>query len=223
MKCIILCAGKGSRMGGGLPKALLPIKGKPLFRHVMEMWETSVDGFIFVVGHRWEEVVNTLPSEAEYVVQNPQRGIADAILQAERLTYGEPFVVALGDCVQRGEWILPEVPIEIGVGVWETDDQELIRRSNSVEIDKGCICRVVEKPKEAPNNYCGMGTYFFDNRVVEYIKKTPVSSLRGEVEITDTIQLMILSGERITPVFFNGEYLNVTYPEDLQKAEELLS
>ena len=67
-----------------------------------------------------------------------------------------------------------------------------------------------------------MGFYFFNKRVFDYIKLIKSSPLRGEVEITDTIQNMIDSGEKMTPVFFRGNYLNVTYPEDLVKAERLL-
>jgi len=68
-----------------------------------------------------------------------------------------------------------------------------------------------------------MGTYFFDKRIFDYIRKTPKSSLRNEIEITDTIQLMINSRERVSPFFFIGRYLNITYPEDIKEAEELLN
>jgi len=33
---------------------------------------------------------------------------------------------------------------------------------------------------------------------------------------------MIDSGEKLTPVIFRGKYLNITYQEDIKKAEELL-
>lgn len=67
-----------------------------------------------------------------------------------------------------------------------------------------------------------MGTYFFDKRVFDYIGGTPPSILRGEVKITDVIQYMIAAGEEIAPVFFRGNYINITYPENLKKAEEIL-
>jgi dTDP-glucose pyrophosphorylase len=68
-----------------------------------------------------------------------------------------------------------------------------------------------------------MGVYFFDKRVFDYIRKTPPSALRSEVEITDVIQNMIDAGERIAPVWFKGKYINVTYPEDIRKAEEVFA
>ncbi len=171
----------------------------------------------------WINVIDYLPRNSIYVFQDSQKGIADAILKVEPLIEDEKFVVALGDCIQVGEWVEPQGPTELGVGIWETSDTRAIRSSYSVEIKDGYVSKVVEKPQELVNNYCGMGTYFFDRRVFNYIRKTPKSSLRNEVEITDTIQLMVASGERISPVFFKGNYLNVTYPEDIARAEELLS
>lgn len=221
MKCVILCAGESRRMGGDIPKVLLPINGKPLLHHIIDMWESSVDGFIFVLSYRWLGMIKCLPKEPLYVFQDSRQGIADAILKVEPLIDNE-FVVALGDCIQRGEWQIPLAPIELGIGVWETNNLEAIKASYSVEIKDGYVSRVVEKPKEIVNNYCGMGTYFFDIRVFDYIRRTPVSNLRDEVEITDTIQLMINSEEKIAPVIFRGDYLNVTHPEDIQRAEELL-
>jgi len=58
---------------------------------------------------------------------------------------------------------------------------------------------------------------FFD-----FIYKTPPSALRNEVEITDVIGNMIIAGEPISPVMFDGEYINVTCLDDLKKAREIL-
>jgi len=221
MKCVVLCAGRGHRMGGLAPKVLTPINGKPLIHHVIDMWETSVDSFIFVVGYKWQEVTEVLPKDSKFVRQEPQRGIADALLQVEKILRKESFVVALGDCIQVGKWIIPP-KLELGVGIWETNNKDEIRRSYSVEIKDNLICKVEEKPKNPSNNYCGMGTYFLDGRVFNYIRRTPLNPLRNEREITDVIQKMIDSGEKLTPVIFRGKYLNITYQEDIKKAEELL-
>ena len=82
---------------------------------------------------------------------------------------------------------------------------------------------MVEKPKVLPNNLCGMGFYFFGREVFDHADETPPSKLRGEVEITDTLQVMIDSGAPLLPVHFNGSYLNVTYREDIPRAEAMLS
>jgi len=222
MKCVVLCAGKGSRMGVSSLKVLLPVRGKPILHHVIDMWKYNVDSFVFVVGYQKEEVIKQLPLDAIIVVQEEQRGIADAILQVEE-HIEDRFVVALGDCIQSGHFVVPIQGIEQGIGVWAViGSAKAVKQGYSVEVTGNWVSRVVEKPKGTQKAFCGMGTYFFDRRVFDYIRRTPVSSLKGEAEITDTVQLMIDGGEKITPVFFKGRYLNITTPGDLKKAEEVL-
>jgi dTDP-glucose pyrophosphorylase len=43
--------------------------------------------------------------------------------------------------------------------------------------------------------------------------------LRNEIEITDVIQNMVNEGEEISPVMFDGTYINMTSPEDIKEAE----
>jgi 2-C-methyl-D-erythritol 4-phosphate cytidylyltransferase len=48
---ILLCAGRGERLGLGVPKALAPLAGRPLFAHPLETLERShVIDAIVVVG-----------------------------------------------------------------------------------------------------------------------------------------------------------------------------
>ncbi|MCK4649382.1 hypothetical protein KAT51_07650, partial [bacterium] len=96
-------------------------------------------------------------------------------------------------------------------------------QSYSIKIKNGLICQVKEKPERVFNNLCGMGFYFFNKKIFDYSRLTKPSKLRNEIEITDVIQNMIDGGERISPVFFEGDYLNITFPQDLKKAEEWIS
>ena len=88
--------------------------------------------------------------------------------------------------------------------------------------ENGSISKVVEKPKQLINNLCGMGFYFFGEKIFDYIKDTTSSELRNEVEITDAIGNMIAGGEEVFRIFFEGEYLNITFPDDIQIAEKML-
>ncbi|MFZ3073450.1 MAG: nucleotidyltransferase family protein [Thermodesulfobacteriota bacterium] len=225
-KCVILCGGKGTRL---LPlslkkqKGMIEVKGKPVLRHVVDYWRQFTDDFIFVVKYKKAEIqrfAKTLPIKARFVEPKKLRGIANGIYQAKGFV-GEKFIVVLGDCVCNGRFAFPS-GMSQGVGVWETGKKDDIRRSYSLNIEKGRILGVKEKPKRLLNNLCGMGFYFFDRKVFDYIEKTPPSPLRGEIEITDVIQNMIEAGEKLKPVFFKGGYLNITFAEDVKRAEEIL-
>ncbi len=226
LKCVVLCAGKGIRIlphSEEIPKVMLQLNEKPIIGHVIDYWKKYTNDFIFIVGYRKEQVINyvkKLPINSTFVEQKNIRGIADAISHVENLV-SENFIVVLGDCICDGSFNFSK-EMEQGVGVWETKNLNDIKQSYSIELEEKFLNKVVEKPIEIPNNCCGMGFYFFNNKVFEYISQTPASELRNEIEITDVIQNMINKGEKIKPVFFEGNYLNITYPNDLKKAEEII-
>ncbi len=226
LKCVVLCAGEGRRIlpdSLAKPKVMIEIRNKPILLYVVEYWKRYTDDFIFVVGYKKEQVIEftrQLPINSEFVEQKELRGIAHGVLCARGLV-SDRFIVVLGDCIYRGEFCFPQ-NMEQGIGVWKTNSVEDIKRSYSVETKNNLVCRVEEKPKEVLNYLCGTGFYFFDKRVFGYIEIAKPSKLRNEVEITDVIQDMINAGEQVTPVTLRGDYLNITYPEDLQRADEIL-
>ena len=211
-----------SALTADMPKVLANINGRPAVHHVIDFWRPWVDEFVFIVGYKKElviEYISSLGIPASFVEQTEMRGIANAVMHAEGLV-DERFVVVLGDCLCKGGFRFPD-GLDQGFGVIETQNERDIRQSYSVEIQDGALRRVVEKPKELINNICGMGFYFFSRTLFEYIRKTPPSALRGEVEITDVIQGMIDGGERVSPVWFDGDYINLTYPEDIERASHI--
>jgi dTDP-glucose pyrophosphorylase len=224
LKCVILCAGRGTRIlphSEDVPKAMLELNNQPILYYVIDYWKQFTNDFIFVVGYKKEQVIDyvkKLPIYSTFVEQKKLRGIADAVNHVKDYVSGN-FILVLGDCICEGKFNFP-ANMEMGVGVWETSNLEDIKRSYSIEITNDVINKVVEKPKEIPNNLCGMGFYFFNSKVFDYIKITPPSKLRNEIEITDVIQNMINGGETIKPIFFNGNYFNITFPEDIVNVEK---
>lgn len=226
VRCVVLCAGRGSRLNpitADMPKVLAEVNGKPVIHYVIDFWKQFTDDFIFIVGYKKDAVIDYISREtvsAEFIEQKEQRGIAHAVLHSEKLVH-DKFIVVLGDCVCNGGFLFPG-DMDQGVGVWTTDNEEAIRQSYSVELQDGLIKRVAEKPGTVINNLCGMGFYFFRKKVFDYIRVTMPSSLRNEVEITDVIQKMIEAGEPVSPVWFNGGYINVTFPEDIDRAGNMV-
>lgn len=221
---VMLCAGKGNRLmelGQEIPKSLVPINGAPIISYVIEYWRQFATGFIFVVGYKKDQLISyiqglRLDVPVIFVEQERPLGIAHAVSYAEKYIDGE-FAVVLGDCMCKGEFKFPK-GFRQGVGVWQTDNSEYIKKSYSIEIEGDFIKRVVEKPVQLVNDLCGLGYYFFEKKAFDYIRNTPPSALRNEIEITDVIQRMIDGAEKIAPVFFSGEYINVGSKEDIAAA-----
>lgn len=224
VKCVILCAGEGSRISSathGLPKSLISYTDKPVLDSIINYWSEFSQEIVFVVGYRKDMIIDFVSGKnikAEFIEQDKPKGIADAVYRVKDAV-GDNFIVVLGDCVCSGVFQFPP-EFDQGVGICVTDRAEDIKKSYSVELDNhNFIKKVVEKPREITNKLCGMGYYFFNSRVFEFILKTPPSALRGEIEITDVIQNMIDSGLKISPIYFKGEYININYPQDLKRAQ----
>ncbi len=78
---IILAAGFGTRMKSALPKALHPIAGRPMLRHLLASCEAVFDRIIVVVGPDMDAVAK-IAAPHSVVVQHDRLGTAHAALQA---------------------------------------------------------------------------------------------------------------------------------------------
>jgi dTDP-glucose pyrophosphorylase len=226
LTCVIICAGKGRRIlpnSKEIPKTMILLNEKPILHYIVEYWRKYTNNFLFIVGYKKDHIItyaSQLDIQSKFIEQKELKGIANAISHAKEAV-SDNFIVVLGDCLCRGTFS-PLGRMIQGIGVWKTESHEYIQNNYAVVIEEDKLSKVIEKPQEIYNNFCGMGVYFFNKKIFHYIEKTPPSILRYEIEITDVIQTMIDSHERITPVFFNGEYLNITFPKDITIAEELL-
>src|SRR5271154_2279564 len=81
---VILAAGLGTRMKSALPKALHPIAGRPMLRHLLASCEQVFDRIVVVVGPEME-AVQALAQPHLVVVQAERLGTAHAALQAADL------------------------------------------------------------------------------------------------------------------------------------------
>ena len=133
----------------------------------------------------------------EYVVQPNPNGLAQAFILGESFIGSEDVCLVLGDNIFYGH------------GLIELLQQSLKRASNEkratvfayyvkdperygvAEFDNNAnVISVEEKPKKPKSNYAITGLYFFPNDVVQKAKKIKPSN-RGELEITDIIELFL--------------------------------
>jgi bifunctional UDP-N-acetylglucosamine pyrophosphorylase/glucosamine-1-phosphate N-acetyltransferase len=78
---IILAAGFGTRMKSALPKALHPIAGRPMLRHLLASCEAVFDRIVVVIGPDMDAVA-AIAAPHIVVVQHDRLGTAHAALQA---------------------------------------------------------------------------------------------------------------------------------------------
>lgn len=227
MKAVILAAGEGSRMRPltyRQPKVMLPIANKPILEHLLiEVKAAGCREFVLIVGYRDERVRDYFGSgekwqvSIEYCTQKKQLGTADALNQArERLD--DDFLVINGDIIASRQDIARLIRSEGNtMAITEVKDG---RDLGMVELTGDRVIRIYEKPPKAPSSVANAGIYHFTAEIFSAIARTPRST-RGEYEITDSIQLLIDGGVKVSHQSVS-QWLDFSYPWDLLAANEKL-
>jgi len=235
MKGIILHGGAGTRLRPltfSGPKQLIPIMNKPVSQYVLEdLVSSGITDIAIVLGEVFPELVREHYGDGSrfgcritYIYQGKPLGIAHAVGICREFVGEEPFVVYLGDnLLQQGiKRYLDEFlskNYDAFVLLKEVEDP---RRFGVAEFDeKGRLVRLVEKPKVPPSNYALVGVYFFKPVVFDVIKDIR-PSWRGELEITDTIQLMLERGFKVGYAFVEGWWLDTGKKDDILHANALM-
>ena len=226
MNAVILAAGEGKRMRPltyERPKVMLPIAGKPIMEHLLEeVKRAGIKNFLFVVGYHDETIRDYFGNgadwdvEIQYVTQKAQLGTADALWRAEKLVE-DKFLMLNGDTIVSADDIKRVITGDITLGVIEVTNPE---EYGVVETEGEKITRIHEKMREPPSNLINAGVYLLDETIFNALSRT-AKSKRGEFELTDSIQLLIDEGNRISWKKI-GRWTDVSYPWDLLAANELL-
>jgi len=230
MKGVVLAAGKGERLRpltDDRPKVVLKVANRPIIEYVLENLYSFVDEFVIVVRYRAERIKETLGDEfggkpITYVEQLPGEGTAKAI-ESVRESVEDEFIVANGDIYFEEEAVRELVSAfrrekaDAAVVVKHFEDLSHFGR---VEVEGSRVVRIVEKPGRIAG-YANLGIYAFRSSVFEFIAKTGLSE-RGEYEITDTINLMIDAGLKVTAVPYDGYWNDVGRPWNLLELNEYL-
>ena len=96
---IILAAGKGTRMKSHLPKPLVPVKGRPMVRYLIDALESAgVEDIAIVIGHGADEMRNELGNAYKLPFQEVRSGTADAVAcAASAVSDSKHVFVFVGD------------------------------------------------------------------------------------------------------------------------------
>jgi glucose-1-phosphate cytidylyltransferase len=103
MKTVILCGGKGTRMGyEDLPKPMFNIGSRPILWHIMKIYESfGYKDFILLLGYEKEKIIRYFKNSKEWNIEFVDTGIdtntGGRIKKIEHLVKGETFFATYGD------------------------------------------------------------------------------------------------------------------------------
>jgi len=207
MKGVVTAGGLGTRLFPltfATNKHLLPVYDKPMIFYPIEtLVKAGIKEILIITGGPHAgHFIRTLKngkelgvSHLEYVYQENEGGLADAVRLSEDFADGGPITVILGDNTTDAD-IGPSVkrfkkgavmflkkvpdPQRYGVPVFDAKNPKK-------------IIGIEEKPKVPKSTYASTGLYIFDSKCFDYIR-TLKPSKRGELEITDLQNKYIKAG-----------------------------
>jgi len=216
LTAIIPAAGEGTRLRPhthSLPKALLPVAGKPVLAHILDpLAAVGVDRVILVLGYLGERIEawvrGRYPALGVEVVRQTRRlGLGHAVYRA--LEDGDlasgPCLVVLGDTILKADFAGLVASPQHALGVMAVDDP---RRFGVAVVEDGRIAELEEKPDEPRSDLALVGIYQFRDvaplrgALAEIIRKE--QRTRGEFQLTDGLAAMIAAGERLNPFPIEG-------------------
>lgn len=222
MQCVILAAGKGTRLRpltDTCPKPLITVAGRPLLDHIVAALPSSVDELIIVVGYLGEQIKTYCGSEfhgkkVTYIVQEEQNGTAMALWLCRDLLKGRFLFMFADDIHGKGD-IARAVSFSRSMLTMTSENPE--RFGVVVRNPDGTLSEIIEKPTHPPSNLVSTGVMVLDTNIFNFVPETEVN---GEYYLTEVIERY--AREYPIAVVEEEMWVPIGYPEDIEKAEELL-
>jgi glucose-1-phosphate thymidylyltransferase len=236
LKGIILHGGAGTRLRPLTftgPKQLIPVANKPISQYVLEdLVEAGISEIAIVLGNIYPEKVkeyygdgSRFGAKITYVYQGEPKGIAHAVKLCEDFVGDDKFVVYLGDNLIKGgianftEKFSKNKELDAMILLTQVKDPS---RFGVARFDSsGRIVGLIEKPKDPPSNFALAGIYFFSPLIFEMISELK-PSWRGELEITEAIQMLFDKGANVIHDIIKGWWKDTGKAEDIIEANRLL-
>jgi glucose-1-phosphate thymidylyltransferase len=234
MKALVLAGGAGTRLRPityTSAKQLVPVANKPVLFYGLEaIADVGVTDVGLVVGDTAAEIMAAVGDgsqfgiKASYIPQHAPLGLAHAVQVARNFLGDDDFVMYLGDNFIVGgiselvdgfrsarpaaQIMLTRVADPCEFGVAELDEH-------------GRVIGLEEKPKKPKSDLALVGVYMFTRAVHEVIAQlTP--SWRGELEITEAIQKLIDSGQRVDSSLITGYWKDTGNVADMLEVNRMV-
>ncbi|MDQ3740991.1 MAG: glucose-1-phosphate thymidylyltransferase [Actinomycetota bacterium] len=234
LKGLILSGGRGTRLRPityTSAKQLVPVANKPvLFYGIEAMAAAGIEDIGIIIAPETGDEIKAVTGDGErfgvritYILQDEPAGLAHAVLTAEPFLGTSPFVMYLGDNLLQGGMtelvddfrnhepdaliLLTPVPDPEHYGV--------------AELDEGRVTRLLEKPPQPKTDLALVGVYMFTAGIHDAARAIEPSA-RGELEITDAIQRLVDTGQRVEPHIVRGWWKDTGRLDDMLEANRLV-
>jgi bifunctional UDP-N-acetylglucosamine pyrophosphorylase/glucosamine-1-phosphate N-acetyltransferase len=240
---VILAAGKGKRMGAGLPKVLREVGGRTMIEWVVQaVLDSGVTSRpAVVIGYGTEVIKKYLGAKCTYVLQSEQLGTAHAVAcTKDYLTGVENVVVVYGDTPflrsatlinlekkhKESGAVLSMVTVKLrDFNDWRSHFYDFGR---IVRDRAGNVAAIVEKKDATPEEllitevnpafFCFRADWLWEN-----LSKLNCDNAQGEFYLTDLVQLAMSENQKLETFVIDNptEAIGINTPEQLELAQSL--
>jgi len=195
-RAVILAGGEGVKMRPftyEMPKALIPIKGKPLLEHTIELLaKYEIRDIVLVIGHLGDKIRDHFGNGSRFGVKityadqgEAFRGTGGALKATSHLIGEKPFLLVYGD-------VLADVNLNDLIDFHKTHDKVMTMTLTSVE--DSSIWGVVQlhgtqikdftekpKPSQKLSRLINAGIYVVEPKIFDYFPKKKIFRLEEDV------------------------------------------
>jgi len=232
MKALVLAAGLGTRLGSltqQVPKPMLPVGGKPLLEHTLELLHRhAVTDVALNLHHHPDAILRHFGSgekwdvRLRYSYEATLLGSAGAALRQLAWVYPDPFMVYYGSVYSDVN--LTELmerhrsnAVAATIVAHPVDDPT---HWSVVEFDSaGYARRFVEKPAADPvsSHWANSGIYVLQPEALRYVSDIPSDFSR------DVFPRLLEAGQRIQVVPVSSTVIDISTPESYQRVRQLFT
>ncbi len=231
-------------------KPFIPVAGRPFIDHQLKVLsESGIREVCLVVGsehlelrEHFDEIGLELGMSIRFAIQEKPLGTADAVYASKSFVGEDSFLLLNGDNFYPKDSLEPLIRREdferCYVAGFKMDSlvrlgnfsPERIRSFSVMEVDEKLnLIRIVEKP-ENPEEYrtdygilVNMNLWRFNPKIFDACRKVKPHPVRGELELTSAVQLMIdeqVCEVKVVPL--DSYVLDLTYGSDIPYVERVL-
>ena len=205
MKGIILAGGSGTRLHPltkVISKQMLPVYDKPMIYYPLStLMMAGIRDILIISTPQDLPLFNQLLGDGSkiglninYAEQPSPDGLAQAFIIGKKFIGNDNVAMVLGDNIFSGngfsKTLRKVVEKKNGATIFAYQVINPERYGIVSFDDNGNALSIEEKPKNPISNYAIPGLYFYDNDVISIAEALKPSS-RGELEITDLIQIYL--------------------------------
>jgi len=243
-RIIILAAGKGTRMDSELPKVLVPLKGRPMIKYLMDSVVASgVDPKpLIVVSPDNKEIISQelADYQLEYLIQDKQLGTGHAVSCATDylgegadnvlVLYGDqPFLKC--DSIKKFATLKQDALTIMSTLLEDFNDwrQNFYHLGRIIRDAKGNVQKIREfkdaNDEEKLVTEINLGFMCFNNDwLLKNLDKLKNDNNQQEYYLTDLVKIAFNEGRVIGSILIEShEALGINSVKDLDVAESLLS